>query len=962
MARVSINEETTQGYYQVMSTDTKPTQAVADGATLKEIDTGRMYEYSNANVNPVTGNGWWEVHNQLLEKTSYGVLSGLEVTAQSTPDMTVNMSAGVYYKADGTRQDVLALTSQVVPAADTVEDRIDLIYKNAAGVATYVVGILEIDAVAGARSYTITTNAAEGDTVVIDGQTFTAIRTTPGTDEYNLGVSTTATATALYNILNANTNITDLFTVTNPSAGVVRLVETSAGGLDTPGEAAVAGDIEITNGAATASKAAIVGERDYTVAVNPVPVVAGARQYTLTVNPDYIRTGARNYTVATNAAEDDTITIEEQILTAIRTTPSTDEFNIGVSTTATATALAAILASNAALSALYDVTNPEDGVVLLTEKVPGAGDTPGAAEVSGDVEITNGDPTVSAAVIAGARTYTITDRAETDDEVAILGQTLTCVTGVPGADEFEETGTIAACATNLAAALAANATIDALYAVTNPSAGVIVLTEKVPGAGDTPGTMVPTGIIAITNGDPDTSTAAVAGARSYTVATNASHKDTITIDAEVITALKSAAGTDEFVPGIDATATALVLIDLINANAVLSAIYTAATGGDGVISVTEDTPGGEDTPGAAEFTGTVVITNGDPTVSKPADTIGLNGETFTAVDSGAGTDEFVPGIDATATALVLIDLINANATLSALYTATTGGDGIIVVTEDTPGAGDTPGEASVDGTVEITNGAADTSKAADTITIDGETFTAVADSAGTDEFVPGVDATATALVLVDLVNANATLHALYTATSGGDGIITITETSAGGGNTPGIATYAGAVEITNGDATTSDAAVAGARDYTVTVNASHKDTVEINSEVFTALKPAAETDEFVPGAGVTETATALYNLVNANAVLSAIYTATNPSAGVLVITETSDGGLDTPGEAAVTGDIEITNGEATESVAHEDGGTVPATPAGGVALAEINVDANQTIVETADITKKRTWTTPGVND
>jgi hypothetical protein len=860
------------GYWYGKSTDTKPaagTLYLVTGSKFYELDTKITHEYSEKNVNPDTSNGWWikddpvSYIQPLLEKLGYGLLYGMEVTAQDTPDMTVNMSAGVYHKADGTRQDVIALTSQVIQPADTVEDRIDLIYKNAAGVATYIVGILEIDAVAGARAYTIITNASEGDTVVIDGQTFTAIRTTPGTDEFNLGVSTTATATALYNCLNANTNITDLYTVTNPSAGVVRLVEKSAGGGDTPGEAVPDGDIEITNGTPTASVAG-------------TPAVAGARQYTITVKPEPIAQGARNYTIETNAAEDDTIEIDGEILTAIRTTPGTDEFNIGATIALSATALYTLLGLNANIVALYDVTNPSDGVVVLTEKVAGGLNTPGAAVPTGDMEITSGTPTESAALtpaVAGARTYTITDRAEEGDTFTVEGEEFTCVNGTPGADEFEESGTIAGCATNLAAALAANATIDALYAVTNPSAGVIVLTEKVPGAGDTPGAATPTGILAVTNGDPTTSAAevaAVAGERSYTVTVNASHKDEIALEGETFTALKAAAGTDEFVPGVDAAATALVLIDIINANAVLSAIYTAATGGSGIIAVTEDTPGGEDTPGAAQTTGTISITNGDPTVSKPADTITIDDEVFTAVESEPGTDEFIPGADVTAAATALAAVIALNAALSAIFTVTNPSAGVVVLTETVPGAGDTPGEAAVDGMVEITNGEATTS----------------------------------------------------------------------------------AAEI---------AAIAGARDYTVTNNASHKDTIALMEELFTALKPAAETDEFVPGETAALTATALYNLINANTVLSAIYTATNPESGVVLVTETTPGGLDTPGEAEVTGDIEITNGEATESVAHEDGGTVPATPAGGVALAEINVDANQTTVTTEDITDKRVaWITPGI--
>jgi hypothetical protein len=193
----------------------------------------------------------------------------------------------------------------------------------------------------------------------------------------------------------------------------------------------------------------------------------------------------------------------------------------------------------------------------------------------------------------------------------------------------------------------------------------------------------------------------------------------------------------------------------------------------------------------------------------------------------------------------------------------------------------------------------------------------------------------------------------------------LTETVPGAGDTPGEASVSGTVEITNGSATTSTAevpAIAGARNYTITTNAVHKDTIALMGELFTALKAAAGTDEFVPGVTAALTATALYNLINANAALSAIYTATNPSPGVVLITETTPGGLDTPGAAEVTGTIEITNGTPTASVAYEAGGTVPATPAGGVALAEIAVVANQTTVTTEDITDKRVaWISPGIS-
>jgi hypothetical protein len=91
----------------------------------------------------------------IIEKTGYGIHSGLEVTQQDTPDMTVKISAGIRYKTDGTRQAVLAVASKAVNAADTVKDRIDLVYLDANGVVQYLAGAITVDAVAGARDYTV---------------------------------------------------------------------------------------------------------------------------------------------------------------------------------------------------------------------------------------------------------------------------------------------------------------------------------------------------------------------------------------------------------------------------------------------------------------------------------------------------------------------------------------------------------------------------------------------------------------------------------------------------------------------------------------------------------------------------------------------------------------------------------------------------------------------------------------
>jgi hypothetical protein len=80
-----------------------------------------------------------ELLMQIKEKTSYGVVSGLEVTAQDEPDMTVNVSSGIIYMQDGERFEVEADT-KAVAAADAENPRKDIIYINATGVVSYYPG------------------------------------------------------------------------------------------------------------------------------------------------------------------------------------------------------------------------------------------------------------------------------------------------------------------------------------------------------------------------------------------------------------------------------------------------------------------------------------------------------------------------------------------------------------------------------------------------------------------------------------------------------------------------------------------------------------------------------------------------------------------------------------------------------------------------------------------------------
>ena len=85
-----------------------------------------------------------ELLMQIKEKTSYGVVSGLTVTAQDIPDMSVNVSSGVIYMQDGERFEVEADTMNVVEA-DADNPRIDIIYINGTGLVSYYPGTAAVE-------------------------------------------------------------------------------------------------------------------------------------------------------------------------------------------------------------------------------------------------------------------------------------------------------------------------------------------------------------------------------------------------------------------------------------------------------------------------------------------------------------------------------------------------------------------------------------------------------------------------------------------------------------------------------------------------------------------------------------------------------------------------------------------------------------------------------------------------
>lgn len=109
-------------------------------------------------------------------------------------------------------------------------------------------------------------------------------------------------------------------------------------------------------------------------------------------------------------------------------------------------------------------------------------------------------------------------------------------------------------------------------------------------------------------------------------------------------------------------------------------------------------------------------------------------------------------------------------------------------------------------------------------------------------------------------------------------------------------------------------AAAGSRTYTVTTNFAADDTVAVGGVTVRAVAKNAESGQFVVGANINASVTALVALLGAQKAISDKYTVTANGAA-FTITEKTAGGGNTPGEAKVTGTGKITNGKAASSTA-----------------------------------------------
>ena len=109
---------------------------------------------------------------------------------------------------------------------------------------------------------------------------------------------------------------------------------------------------------------------------------------------------------------------------------------------------------------------------------------------------------------------------------------------------------------------------------------------------------------------------AVNGSRTYPITTNAAAADMVTICGVTFTAVASGATGTKFNVGGTIAATASNLATVLNSNATVSALYTATSDSNGVVTLTEKIAGGN-TPTAATKTGTIVIGTGTVVNSVP---------------------------------------------------------------------------------------------------------------------------------------------------------------------------------------------------------------------------------------------------------------------------------------------------------------------------------------------------------
>lgn len=218
---------------------------------LEEADTTIRSEFAAAD-----GAVSLALNTKITEKTGYGVATGLVVSAQDTPDMTVKSSGGVVYLPNGDRFAIDAVETIEIADPDPSAARVDIVYVDTNGDVTYLECPPTTPAVAGSKALTVATNAVATDTATVIAVAFTAVAADPAANQFVPGADAAATAVTLGAAIAANATIAAKYDVGVVGA-VITLTEKVPGMGDTPADATFTGTLAITNGAAVTSAAAV---------------------------------------------------------------------------------------------------------------------------------------------------------------------------------------------------------------------------------------------------------------------------------------------------------------------------------------------------------------------------------------------------------------------------------------------------------------------------------------------------------------------------------------------------------------------------------------------------------------------------------------------------------------------------------------------------------------------------------
>ncbi len=135
-----VNDDGSWTFSDAPGTITEPGTAIS-AANLNRIEEGLQHLSAAFDMFSTIMQAQLRAHEDSNnEKIGHGVISGLLVTAQSTPNMTVAISAGIAYTPAQERFSVPAKASLAINAANATNPRIDLIYLSSDGKISYLAG------------------------------------------------------------------------------------------------------------------------------------------------------------------------------------------------------------------------------------------------------------------------------------------------------------------------------------------------------------------------------------------------------------------------------------------------------------------------------------------------------------------------------------------------------------------------------------------------------------------------------------------------------------------------------------------------------------------------------------------------------------------------------------------------------------------------------------------------------